>query len=147
MSLQDDMGMTYAELSAFGRLRKVYHCGPHSMFIKLVHMWGDKHSPAEVGPTYLVIQFCVTGHLQVAAKVKHFFRCYGINRHKMTILPPSYHAEVYSPDDNRFDLRPFLYNSTWQCQFEMIDREVGGEYTLVGSFVMAAVSVAGCDGE
>ena len=48
LPLQDDMGMTYAELSAFGRLRKVYHCGPYSMFVKLVHMWGDKHSPAEV---------------------------------------------------------------------------------------------------
>lgn len=27
----------------------------------------------------------------------------------MTTLTPSYHAEQYSPDDNRFDLRPFLY--------------------------------------
>ena len=42
--------MTYAELSVFGRLRKVYHCGPYSMFVKLVHMWSDKHSPSEVGP-------------------------------------------------------------------------------------------------
>lgn len=32
----------------------------------------------------------------------------------MTVLPPAYHAEQYSPDDNRFDLRPFLYPSfTW----------------------------------
>ena len=28
-----------------------------------------------------------------------------MNRHKMTTLTPSYHAENYSPDDNRFDLR------------------------------------------
>ena len=39
----------------------------------------------------------------------------------MTILTPSYHAESYSPDDNRFDLRPFLYNSKWTEQFETID--------------------------
>lgn len=26
----------------------------------------------------------------------------------MTVLTPSYHAEQYSPDDNRYDLRPFL---------------------------------------
>ena len=33
---------------------------------------------------------------------------------KMTTLTPSYHAEQYSPDDNRFDLRPFLYPPlTW----------------------------------
>ncbi len=38
---------------------------------------------------------------EVAAKVKHFFRFYAINRHKTTVLTPSYHAESYSPDDNR----------------------------------------------
>jgi hypothetical protein len=30
----------------------------------------------------------------VAEKVKHFFKYYAINRHKMTVLTPSYHAEV-----------------------------------------------------
>ncbi len=39
----------------------------------------------------------------------------------MTILTPSYHAEAYSPDDNRFDLRPFLYNATWSWQFKKVD--------------------------
>jgi len=39
----------------------------------------------------------------------------------MTTLTPAYHAESYSPDDNRFDLRPFLYNSTWDWQFERIN--------------------------
>ena len=56
----------------------------------------------------------------VATKVKRFFRFYGINRHKMTVLTPSYHAEQYSPDDNRFDLRPFLY-PRWTRQFDEID--------------------------
>ncbi len=28
---------------------------------------------------------------------------------------------AYSPDDNRFDLRPFLYTS-WNWQFQAIDR-------------------------
>ena len=37
----------------------------------------------------------------IAEKVKHFFRFYAINRHKTTVLTPSYHAENYSPDDNR----------------------------------------------
>ena len=27
----------------------------------------------------------------------------------MTTITPSYHAENYSPDDNRYDLRQFLY--------------------------------------
>lgn len=42
----------------------------------------------------------------------------------MTTVTPSYHAESYSPDDNRFDLRPFLYNTHWSWQFRCIDQEV-----------------------
>ncbi|GBE86272.1 Glutamine-dependent NAD(+) synthetase [Sparassis crispa] len=99
-----DMGMTYDELSVFGRLRKVEKCGPYSMFTKLVHEWGSILSP-----------------VQIADKVKHFFFEYARNRHKMTTLTPSYHAEQYSPDDNRFDLRPFLYPSRFPWQFKKID--------------------------
>ncbi|KAM9764761.1 glutamine-dependent NAD(+) synthetase isoform 1-T1 [Menidia menidia] len=102
-----DMGMTYSELSAIGRLRKISKCGPFSMFCKLIHMWRDVLSPTEV-----------------ARKVKHFFRMYSVNRHKMTTVTPSYHAESYSPDDNRFDLRPFLYNMGWTWQFRCIDQQV-----------------------
>ena len=103
---EDDMGMTYAELSRFGQLRKMEQCGPVSMFEKLVEEW-DHLPPREV-----------------AEKVKRFFRYYSINRHKMTTLTPSYHAESYSPDDNRFDLRQFLYNTRWTWQFRHIDAYV-----------------------
>lgn len=50
---QEDMGMTYAELSVFGRLRKVAKAGPYSMFCKLLHMWRDTCSPRQVphGPS------------------------------------------------------------------------------------------------
>lgn len=99
-----DMGMTYNELSIFGRLRKVEKCGPFSMFSKLVNEWGSMFSP-----------------LQIAAKVKLFYFEYARNRHKMTTLTPSYHAESYSPDDNRFDLRPFLYPASFPYQFKRID--------------------------
>ncbi|PWA88808.1 glutamine-dependent NAD(+) synthetase [Artemisia annua] len=102
-----DMGMTYNELSAYGRLRKIFRCGPVSMFKNLCFGWGSKLSPSEV-----------------ADKVKHFFKYYSINRHKMTVLTPSYHAESYSPEDNRFDLRQFLYNSRWPYQFRKIDELV-----------------------
>ncbi len=44
---------------------------------------------------------CLPPPLQVASKVQHFFRYYAINRHKATVITPSYHAENYSPDDNR----------------------------------------------
>ncbi|XP_029438310.1 glutamine-dependent NAD(+) synthetase isoform X3 [Rhinatrema bivittatum] len=104
---EQDMGMTYAELSIYGRLRKIANMGPYSMFCRLVSTWKEMWPPA-----------------QVAEKVKHFFSSYAVNRHKMTSLTPSYHAEGYSPDDNRFDLRPFLYNSSWSWQFRCIDQEV-----------------------
>lgn len=57
--------------------------GPLSMFEKLVYEW-DHLKPSEV-----------------AEKVKRFFYYYSINRHKMTTLTPAYHAESYSPEDNR----------------------------------------------
>nr|XP_054491491.1 glutamine-dependent NAD(+) synthetase isoform X1 [Agelaius phoeniceus] len=102
-----DMGMTYAELSIYGKLRKIGKAGPYSMFCKLINIWKEIFTPREV-----------------ASKVKHFFRMYSVNRHKMTTLTPSYHAENYSPDDNRFDLRPFLYNTSWSWQFRCIDKQV-----------------------
>lgn len=103
---EEDMGMTYRELSVYGRLRKCQYCGPYSMYRKLVGMWPDQTKS------------------EVADKVKHFFRMYSRNRHKLTVVTPSYHAENYSPDDNRFDLRPFLYNTQWEWQFREIDEDV-----------------------
>jgi NAD+ synthase (glutamine-hydrolysing) len=101
-----DMDMTYEELSQFGRLRKINRCGPVSMYEQLVHEW------PHLSP------------LEVAEKVKRFFYYYAINRHKMTTLTPAYHAEAYSPDDNRFDLRQFLYNARWSWQFRRMDQLV-----------------------
>ena len=101
-----DMGLTYHELSAFGRLRKVNKLGPYSMFMRLRDEWQNDMDMEEI-----------------AEKVKRFFYYYSINRHKMTVLTPSYHAEAYSPDDNRFDLRPFLYRP-FPYQFKLIDEYV-----------------------
>lgn len=105
---EQDMGMTYDDLSWFGRLRKLQHCGPLSMFRKLCSTWKDRAMDVT----------------EVARQVKFFFRMYAINRHKVTTLTPSYHAEDYSPEDNRFDLRQFLYNTKWSWQFRRIDEEV-----------------------
>lgn len=101
-----DMGMSYAELERFGRLRKLGKCGPFEMFERLVCEW-DELPPAEV-----------------AEKVKRFFRYYAVNRHKATVLTPSYHAEAYSPEDHRYDLRQFLYDARWRWQFRRIDERV-----------------------
>lgn len=45
---QEDMGMTYAELSIYGRLRKITKAGPYSMFCRLLTMWKDVCSPRQV---------------------------------------------------------------------------------------------------
>ena len=103
---EEDMGMSYEELGHFGRLRKMSRCGPVGMFRKLLVTWSHL-APGEV-----------------AAKVKCFFYYYSVNRHKMTTITPAYHAEAYSPDDNRFDLRQFLYNTRWTRQFSRIDEIV-----------------------
>lgn len=47
-----DMGMTYEELSVFGRLRKQEKCGPYSMFTKLIAEWGSTLSPLQVRRRY-----------------------------------------------------------------------------------------------
>ncbi|KAI1936225.1 glutamine-dependent NAD(+) synthetase [Ophidiomyces ophidiicola] len=102
-----DMGMTYDELSTFGICRKVLKLGPYGMFEKLLHEWKNL-APRDV-----------------ATKVKRFYHYYAINRFKMTTLTPSYHAEAYSPDDNRFDLRPFLLPPQYSSHpFQKIDQLV-----------------------
>lgn len=56
------MGMSYAELTLYGRLRKEQHMGPFSMFQHLVHLWGEDR---EDGPPLKPDE--------VADKVKRFF--------------------------------------------------------------------------
>lgn len=45
---EEDMGMTYEELSTYGKLRKIEGCGPYSMFCKLIHLWSDRCTPEQV---------------------------------------------------------------------------------------------------
>mmetsp|Transcript_12470 Transcript_12470/g.18303 ORF Transcript_12470/g.18303 Transcript_12470/m.18303 type:complete len:719 (-) Transcript_12470:289-2445(-) len=102
---EEEMGMTYDELSWFGRLRKLSSCGPVTMYLHLCQKW-------------------TLSKREIAKKVQRFFHYYSINRHKLCTLTPSYHAEGYSPDDNRFDLRPFLYNFRWTRQFAKMNELV-----------------------
>ncbi|KAI0106358.1 putative glutamine dependent NAD+ synthetase [Hypoxylon sp. NC0597] len=66
-----DMGMTYDELTVFGRLRKVDKLGPYG-FQRLVHEWGPNRPRAgdDKTPVYTP--------KQVAEKVKRFFHYYAI---------------------------------------------------------------------
>lgn len=60
---QDDMGMTYAELSVYGRLRKIAKAGPYSMFCKLINMWKEICTPREVTGTISLFS-CSATHPQ-----------------------------------------------------------------------------------
>jgi len=115
---EEDLGLTYDELSLFGKFRRgQFGCfGPYGMFHKI---WSDRKADyieevlgADIKPDAL------------AAKVKRFFALYSRNRHKQTVLTPALHTETYSPDDNRFDHRQFLFNTRWPWQFGKIDQAV-----------------------
>lgn len=96
-------------------------CGPFGMFSNLIHEWHSRYEPAKKVKRYQYISWFI---LLQTTFFSSFFFYYSINRHKTTVLPPSYHMSPYSPDDNRFDLRPFLYNSSWILQFRKIDEGV-----------------------
>ncbi len=114
-----DMGMTYNELSYFGRLRKVNKLGPFGAFQRLVHEWSVDRT-RELGDDGPALE-----PRTIAEKVKRFFHYYAINRHKMTTLTPSLHCNDYSPDDNRFDMRPILYPPSYESwSFKKIDEEL-----------------------
>ncbi|KAF2672462.1 NAD+ synthase [Microthyrium microscopicum] len=107
--VQDDesdseMGISYSDLQVYGILRKVEKLGAFSSYLRLLGDWKERpgHTPSVI-----------------AEKTIKFFRYYCINRHKSTIMTPSIHMSGYNPDDNRHDLRPFLYPSM-EYQFNKI---------------------------
>ncbi|KAI0201040.1 NAD+ synthase [Astrocystis sublimbata] len=101
---ESEMGLSYTELSQFGILRKVDKLGPWSCYLRLLSLWKERN----LSPT------------QIAEKVMRFYRNYALNRHKAVIITPSIHMSAYNPDDNRHDLRPFLYNVNWPFAFNKI---------------------------
>lgn len=103
-----DIEMTYQDLYELGLLRKRDNLGPLSMF---QHLCKDKLGKVitVINKAKRVKEEVVATPIVLAEKISTFFTWYGKTRSKMTILTPSIHATNYSPDDNRFDQRPFLY--------------------------------------
>ena len=62
-----DMGMSYAELTIFGRLRKEKKMGPYSCFTHLVHAWGKDREKADDDNSPSLEP------AEIATKVKRFF--------------------------------------------------------------------------
>ncbi|OAL38056.1 NAD+ synthetase [Fonsecaea nubica] len=132
---EEEMGMTYAELSVLGRLRKVGRLGPWGVFEKLLPIWTSPPPDSEAiateargahtDPQY--VHSVAHGESMtpraVYEKVRKFFYYYAINRHKQTTLTPGLHMEQYSPDDHRYDMRPFLYPS-FTAQYRKMEHAV-----------------------
>ena len=123
------MGMSYAELGDLGTARKICNGGPLTVFWKMMEKWDHPIATQRRKLTASirrdVKQKPYTSYAdEVGQKVKDFFFFHAVNRHKMTTLTPGYHAENYSPEDNRFDLRPFLYPARFERQFRAIDDAV-----------------------
>ena len=92
-----DMGMSYAELSIYGRLRKVGKNGPWGLFEKLVHLWclpppsdevpteGAEASHQNPQAVHAIHGRGLTPR-EVMDKVARFWHYHYVNRHKMTVL-------------------------------------------------------------
>ena len=98
--------MTYEELHLFGHMRRIEKLGPVSMF-HTIYTAHYGYKAKELGD-----------------KIKHFYRTYANNRHKMTTLTPGFHYEAEGSDDNRLDMRPIFYETNWEYQFTKIDEEI-----------------------
>lgn len=61
---------------------------------------------------------------ELGEKIKRFFNFYILERHKTATLPPSFHFDPESCDDNRFDMRPHVYSTDLMYQFDIIDERV-----------------------
>lgn len=90
---EDDIGLSYEEIRIINHLRNVELCGMVSIFESLCDYFPEK-DPKEI-----------------RRKVDIFYKRYMRNRHKSTVMTPSVHLTGMSCDDNRFDLRPFLYDT------------------------------------
>ncbi|KAI9660429.1 MAG: glutamine-dependent NAD(+) synthetase [Bathelium mastoideum] len=128
---EEEMGMTYAELSVFGRLRKVDRQGPYSMFQTLLHTWNHL-TPREIADK---------GKFRSARALMKFSSslwtaCQADYNHSTTLLLLLWDQPAQddhfdpccslNPDDNRFDMRPFLLP-----QFELAYRKLDKEIKLI----------------
>ena len=113
-AVQDDeveIELTYKDLYELGLLRKRDNLGPYSMFLRLCkdRMGKSMEFVNLKDPRNKYKETILATPSILATLVERFFNWYNKNRSKMTILTPGIHATNYSPDDNRFDQRPYLY--------------------------------------
>ena len=108
---EDEIGLSYNQIYYFGKLRS-YGYGMIKMFNHIVQNLDKKDVKELIIPQLTINNKKLNNTNKILEyikdKLKIFYHRYRINRHKTVILTPSVHV-LPSPDDNRFDLRPFLY--------------------------------------
>ena len=134
--VQDDeieIKMTYENLNVLGRMRKSENLGPVSMFLKMCQeyigrniVWVHHRKLPSESSFQIKVERGKDGtgiratYEILADIVKTFWQQYSVNRHKMNILTNGIHLTGYSPDDNRYDHRPFLLPNL-DYQLKLID--------------------------
>jgi NH3-dependent NAD+ synthetase/predicted amidohydrolase len=129
---ETDMRLYYDQIYEIGKLRARGY-GPSDVYNYIVQ---NKDKKTDNGETYFDI-FSKTPNGRVfdrkefknglQTKIFRFFKMYAINRNKTTIIPPSVHL-FKSPDDNRFDLRPFLLTREYFLISNFINSEETTKY-------------------
>lgn len=121
---EEEIGITYDEISILGRVRRGFYAssGPKGAFETV---WKNRNKEpfcSKVRCLKPSKEAKTNGDIatELAELIKRFYQRYARNRHKLTVLTPALHAETYSPDDNRYDHRHFLY-APWTEQFASID--------------------------
>jgi NAD+ synthase (glutamine-hydrolysing) len=120
---EDEIGLTYDQIYYFGKLRSNGY-GMITMFDYIVKNLNKKEIQDLVIPNYINKNENVK-EKYIKQKLIIFFNKYKTNRHKTVILTPSVHL-LPSPDDNRFDLRPFLYPEFTE-QTSYIENQISGK--------------------
>lgn len=81
---ENEIGMSYNDLSVFGIYRRVEKLGPWSCYLRLLSVWQDRNMTPK----------------QIAEKTMRFYRFYALNRHKAVVITPSIHMSAYSKLSN-----------------------------------------------
>jgi NAD+ synthase (glutamine-hydrolysing) len=109
---EDEIGITYKEVFILGKIRNEGN--------GLIGMLKEALKNKYFRETYRNSDGTVNKR-EIGYRVEKFYDRYIKNRNKTTILTPSVHL-LPSPDDNRFDLRPFLYPADRSVQFKYMDK-------------------------
>lgn len=127
---EEDMGMTYAELSEFGRLRKTDNCGPYSMYQKLVHKWSDRCTPDEVNYFSCMNYFSVWQILTIT----NYFYTLNVSQKGRLFYSPKQKWWTKTIEMTVHSERPFEYNHHfWNRLWTLWLRQYNINVSLLGS--------------